>query len=80
MLMILKKPLFVAKQWEFKHTTTSPLYPLANKLMEKSVQTKESANQSKARYLGLLEYRNIPIDDVAHQHNYSWVDKSDQLS
>ena len=27
------------KQWEFKHTTTTPLYPQANGLVEKSVQT-----------------------------------------
>lgn len=76
MLMILKKPLFVAKQWEFKHTTTSPLFPLANKLMEKSVQTVKNLlikakQDNHDPYLGLLEYRNTPIDDVAHQHNYS---------
>ena len=32
---------------------------------EVSSNCKESAHQSKARYLGLLEYRNTPIDDVA---------------
>ena len=58
--MILKKPLFIAKQWEFKHTTTSPLYPQANKLMEKSVQTVKNllikANHDP--YLGLLGNSN----------------------
>ena len=37
------------KQWEFKHTSTSPLYPQANGLVEKiSSNGKESADQSKA--------------------------------
>ena len=29
----------LAKQWEFKHTTVGPLYPQANGLVEKEVQT-----------------------------------------
>ena len=58
-----------AKQWEFKHTTTSPLYPQANGLVEKSVQTVKNllikAKQDHCDpYLGLLEYRNTPINDV----------------
>ena len=58
-----------AKQWEFKHTTVSPLYPQANGLVEKEVQTVKNiltkAKQDRRDpYLGLLEYRNTPIDDV----------------
>ena len=58
-----------AKQWEFKHTTVSPRYPQANGLVEKEVQTVKNiltkAKQDRRNpYLGLLEYRNTPIDDV----------------
>lgn len=58
-----------AEQWEFKHTTVSPLYPQANGLVERAVQTVKSL-LTKAKqdhrypYLGLLEYRNTPIDDI----------------
>ena len=57
------------KQWEFRLTTTSPLYPQANRLVEKSVQTVKNlltiAKQGNYDpYLGLLEYRNAPIDKV----------------
>lgn len=66
MPMILKKPLFIAKQWEFKHTTRSPLYPQANKLMEKSVQTVKNL-LIKANHDPISDYWGIvtPIDDVA---------------
>ena len=58
-----------AKQWEFKHTTVSPLYPQANGLVEKEVQTVKNlltkAKQDRRDpYLALLEYRNTPIDDI----------------
>ena len=58
-----------AKSWEFKHTTTSPLNPKANGLVEKAVQTMKSLltkakQDSRDPYLALLEYRNTPIDDV----------------
>ncbi|KAK2552099.1 Transposon Ty3-I Gag-Pol polyprotein [Acropora cervicornis] len=58
-----------AKSWEFKHTTTSPLNPKANGLVEKAVQTVKSLlpkakQDSRDPYLALLEYRNTPIDDV----------------
>ena len=58
-----------ADQWKFKHTTVNPLYSQANGLIEKAVQTVKSL-LTKAKqdhrdpYLGLLEYRNTPIDDV----------------
>ena len=59
----------LTKQWEFKHTTTSPLYPQANELVEKSVQTvknllTKAKHDNRDPYLGLLEYRNTPIDEV----------------
>ena len=46
-----------------------PLYPQANGLVEKSVQTVKNlltkANQDNLDpYLGLLEYRKTPIDEV----------------
>ena len=58
-----------AEQWEFKHTTVSPRYPQANGLVEKEVQAVKNiltkAKQDRRDpYLGLLEYRNTPIDDV----------------
>ena len=57
------------KQWEFKYTTTSPLYPQANGLVEKSFQTiknllTKAKQDNRDPYLGLLEYRNTPIDEV----------------
>ena len=58
-----------AKQWELKHTSVSPLYPQANGLAEKEVQIvknllTKSKQDRRDPYLGLLEYRNTPIDDV----------------
>ena len=58
-----------ADQWEFQHTTVSPCNSQANGLIEKAVHTVKSL-LTKAKqdhrdpYLGLLEYRNTPIDDV----------------
>ena len=47
------------KQWEFKHTTTSPLYPQADGLVEKSVQTvktllTKAEQDNHDSYLGLI--------------------------
>lgn len=58
-----------AKSWEFKHITTSPYHSQANGLAEKTVQiTKRiltKCHQSGTDpYLGLLQYRNTPIDDI----------------
>ena len=52
-----------------KHTTVSPLNPQANGLVEKAVQTvknllTKAKQDHRDPYLGLLEYRNIPIDDI----------------
>ena len=58
--MVSCTPLF-AKQWEYKHTTLSVLYPQANGLVEREVQTMRTRRDP---YLGLLEYRNTPTDDV----------------
>ena len=59
-----------SKQWVFKHTTTSPLYPQANGIIEKSVQTVKNllpkAKQgNRDPCLGLLEYKKTPLDEVA---------------
>ena len=49
------------KQWQFKHTIISPLYPQANGLVEKSVQTvknllTKAKQDNRDPYLGLLEH------------------------
>jgi transposase InsO family protein len=55
------------KDWNFKHTTSSPYHQQANGLAEKTVQTVKRLLE-KARidgsdpYLGILEYRNTPTD------------------
>jgi transposase InsO family protein len=56
-----------AKEWDFKHITSSPHYPQGNALAEKSVQTvkrilEKSLKDGKDPYIGLLEYRNTPTD------------------
>ena len=52
-----------------KHTTVSPLYSQANGLVKKEVQIvknllTKAKKDRRDPYLGLLEYRNTPIDDV----------------
>ncbi len=55
-----------AEKWGFAHITSSPKYPQSNGLAEKTVQTlKNMIKKSDDPYLGLLEYRNTPIDDIA---------------
>ena len=58
-----------ARSWEFKHTTTSPLNPEANGLVEKAVQTvknllTKAKQDSSDPYLALLLL-------LAHLLNYS---------
>ena len=59
-----------AKQWGFKHVTSSPHYPQSNGLAERTVQTVKNilrkADASGADpYLSILEYRNAPVDSIA---------------
>lgn len=58
-----------SRNWCFEHTTMSPYHSQANGLVEKSVQTiKRMLTKSKHDeidpYLGLLEYRNTPMDNL----------------
>ena len=58
-----------AKNWGFVHTTSSPHYPQSNGLAEKAVNIvknilKKAKEDHKDPYLGLLEYRNTPIDGI----------------
>ena len=51
-----------AKQWEFKHTTSSPLHPRANGKVEHTVQTikgilKKAIRSGEDPYLTLLNFR-----------------------
>ncbi|XP_041460922.1 uncharacterized protein K02A2.6-like [Lytechinus variegatus] len=52
-------------KWEFKHTTTSPLYPQANGKVENAVKTAKSLLKKAKEghndpYLSLLAFRNTP--------------------
>ncbi|XP_063233061.1 uncharacterized protein K02A2.6-like [Bacillus rossius redtenbacheri] len=54
-------------RWDFKHKTSSPMYPQSNGLAERHIQTikhmlKKSVADRKDIMLALLEYRNTPID------------------
>ncbi len=56
-----------AREWDFEHTCSSPLYPQSNGLAEKTVQTvkrlfTKAKSDSKDPYLALLEYRNTPLE------------------
>ena len=58
-----------AKSWEFKHQTSSPMYPQSNGLAERTVQTvknllKKAKSSHEDPYLGLLSYRNAPGQQV----------------
>ncbi|KAL0173103.1 hypothetical protein M9458_033414, partial [Cirrhinus mrigala] len=58
-----------AAEWDFEHCTTSPRYPQSNGLAEKTVQTAKrilakARADDKDYYLGLLEYRNTPVDNL----------------
>jgi len=59
-----------ARTWGFTHRISSPIYPQSNSLVEKTVQTAKSlmmkaSENGEDPYLGLLEYRNTPVDGLA---------------
>ena len=58
-----------AKEYGFKHITSSPRYPQSNGLAERAVQTgknlmKKAKVERKDFQLGLLDYRNTPIEEI----------------
>ena len=59
-----------SKEWGFKHVTSSPYYPQANGLAEKSVQVikrllEKAQSDGKDPYISLLELRNTAVDNLA---------------
>ena len=54
-----------SRKWEFKHITSSPMYPRSNGLAERNVQTVKSLlKKSEDPYLALLEFRTTALDDI----------------
>ena len=63
-----------AKEWDFNLTTSSPLYPKSNGLAERNVQTMKQMLRKITEtngdiYIGLLEWRNMPITELANVGN-----------
>ena len=55
-----------ARDWNFEHVTSSPLYSQSNGLVEKTVQTvkrifKKAKESRKDRNMAILEYRTTPL-------------------
>ena len=54
-----------AKDYGFKHTITSPLYPKANGEAERAVQTvKKLWRKNDDKHPALLDYRTTPLPDI----------------
>ena len=54
-----------AKNYGFKHTTTSPHYPKANGEVERAVQTvKKLWRKNDDKHLALLDYRTTPLPGI----------------
>ena len=54
-----------AKEWDFRHETSSPLYPQSNGKVEHAVQTAKSLMRKGKHaksdpYLAILDFRNTP--------------------
>ena len=57
-----------AKQWDFKHVTSSPRYPQSNGMAERTVQTvkkliKKALQDGEDLYIALLNFRTSPTVD-----------------
>ena len=56
-----------ARDWSFKHVTSSPLYPQSNGQVERYVQTvKNLIKKSDDPCYALLEYRTTPLEGVGY--------------
>ena len=58
-----------AKEWEFKHITSSPHFPQANGKVENAVKTakrllKKAQADNRDPYLALLDWRNTPTESL----------------
>lgn len=58
-----------AQSWNFKMTTSSPVYPQSNGQAERAVgiaksMIKKSVEENKDFYIPLMEYRNTPIPEI----------------
>ena len=59
----------VAKEWEFKHVTSSPHYAQSNGKVENAVKTakrilKKAQADNRDPYLALLDWRNTPTEGL----------------
>ena len=71
-----------AQTWGIELKTSSPIYPKANGLVEKSVQKckrilSKSKDSGSNPYIALLQYHNSLVDILPHPHSYYRVDSLD---